>query len=67
MDQAGSTVEVYFNRAVRIVDGRFGEGYSSLHPELVGQLVGAMVRDLQAATFGKSVGELSDVIRDKSI
>lgn len=33
--QARDTAETYFNQAVRIIDGKFGEGYAKEHPELI--------------------------------
>ena len=65
LGQASDTVEVYLRRAIRMLDEQFGEGYARNHPELVGQIVRAMSSDLSSATFGKTVGELADVLRDK--
>lgn len=66
LTQAGDTVETYLRRAHIMLDERFGDGYAEKNPQLVGQLVGSMTRDFQSASFGKIVGELADVIRDKS-
>ena len=65
MRQSGDTVEVYLSRAVRMLDDQFGDNYASKNPALVGQLVASMAADLTSATFGKTIGELADVIENK--
>ena len=65
MQQATDTVETYLARAIRMLDERFDDQFAKANPQLVGQLVSAMTADFNSATFGKAIGELADVIRDK--
>ena len=63
--QASDTVEVYLFRAVRLLDDQFGDGYAAKNPNLVGQLVSAMATDMSSATFGKTLGEIADILQAK--
>jgi hypothetical protein len=56
MDQASGTAETYFSRAIKSIDGEFGDGYSANHPELV---VGFM----QTAAMDFGAGVLAQQIR----
>ena len=60
--QAKDAVQDYFYRARNMLDESFGEGYAEKNPALVGQLVTAMATEMSGATFGKSVGEVADVL-----
>lgn len=62
LKQAGDTVEVYLRRAARMLNEEFGDGYAEKNQALVGQLVTAMANAMSSATFGKSIGEVADVL-----
>ncbi len=49
MRQANDTSETYFNRAVRIIDEKFGEGYARENPGLVGDFMKTAAHDFDTA------------------
>ena len=49
MYQAGSTIGIYLDEAVKQIDGTFGNGYAKAHPELVAVFIQACVKDFEIA------------------
>jgi hypothetical protein len=62
LTQASDTAESYFNRAVRHIDERFGDGYAAKNPQLIGAFMQTAAIDFATASFGKVVGEINDTI-----
>lgn len=58
MRQARDTAETYFNQAVRIIDERFGEGYTKEHPELIAGFMNTAARDFHTAIMNQKLGSL---------
>ena len=49
MRQAGSTIGIYLDEAVKFIDGTFGQGYAKAHPKLVAVFIQACVKDFEMA------------------
>ena len=49
MKQATMTAGFYMEEAVRRIDEKFGEGYASRHPELVGAFMRTAARDFDTS------------------
>lgn len=62
MEQAGDTIQLYFSRAVRIIDDKFGCGYSSKNPILVAELVKAQANDFENCSKVDYMYEIADAI-----
>lgn len=60
MDDAPATVAVYFNKAVEMVEYKFGAEFAQNNAGLIGALVNAMASDFSGGAFGKAIGEVAD-------
>jgi len=56
--QAGYTAEAYFNKAVSVIDEKFGEGYAKAHPEFVAGFMNTAVQDFHTAIMDQAIGDL---------
>ena len=65
LSQAAGTPDVFLRSAIRMLDEQFGPGYAKANPQLVGQLILASSIDFATASFGKVIGEMSDMIENK--
>lgn len=66
MRQAPMTADLYMGEAIRSIDKSFGDGYAAEHPELVGAFIQASALDFGASLIAKAIGELTDVVQEKS-
>lgn len=60
MRQASDTAETYFNKAVRIIDEKFGEGYAKAHPELIVGYMDTAAQDYNTGMMSQGLGHLSN-------
>ncbi len=69
MRQASDTAETYLNRAVRIIDEKFGEGYAKAHPELIVGFMSTAAMDFHTAIlhqkFDSLICEIFELYRCK--
>lgn len=51
MQQANKTAESYFHAAIRVIDEKFGDGYSKEHPQLIGDFMRTAAADFHTAVL----------------
>ncbi len=66
MRQASDTTETYFNKAVRIIDEKFGEGYARENPGLVGDFMKTCAKDFETAIEHQSIQNLIEEVSRSS-
>jgi len=59
MLQAMDTAETYFNRAVRVIDEKFGGGYAKAHPELIAGFMKTAAKDFDTCMTRQALDYLS--------
>ena len=64
MLQARDTATQYFNQAVRIIDSKFGEGYTKAHPELIAGFMRTAASDFHTAILNQKLDDLIAEIRN---
>lgn len=64
MLQAVATAETYFEKAVRIIDAQFGEGYAKANPAVLAAFMGACSADFSATMLSNSLTNLGAAISD---
>ena len=62
MDQAPKTIGNYLIDAVRMIDHKFGAGYSADHPELVAAFIKASAMDFATAIIAQRLDNLCSSI-----
>ncbi|MCJ1959901.1 hypothetical protein [Novosphingobium mangrovi (ex Hu et al. 2023)] len=67
MNQAGMTVEVYLNQALRLTARNFGDEFAENNPEFVSQLVMAMASDYGHSIVAAAISDLAEVIENKRL
>jgi pyridoxine 5'-phosphate synthase PdxJ len=65
--QASMTAHEYMNRAIDIIDGRFGDGYSATHSELVAAFMQTSALNLGAAIIARAIEGLSQTFSEMAI
>lgn len=55
-EQAARTASFWLSKAVKEIDGTFGEGYAEKHPELIGHFLQAAALD-QAGMYLRAIAE----------
>jgi len=63
MRQAGDTVEMYFDRAIKIINQQFGYQMAKDHPELVVGLINAQVADFENCSRVDYMYNIADAIK----
>jgi len=53
-----------FSKAIDIIDGTFGKGYSKSHPELIGSFLQACSTELNGTTIGMCILDLQEALKE---
>ena len=66
MRNAGSTVEVYLNEVIDLIETRFGEGYAKKNPDLVASLVTNCAEDFNTTCTADALWAISDSLKSNN-